>query len=342
MVRRAIADALFSRIEELVGAWAPQAAVLTQSVIRRSLSNYPLSRSASYASAWGKLDRLGVRLRESVCPALRSASQSLELERAEERSSLVQALRSVGMSAGALVVTGEPDVGKSALSLRAVEALEQEDAAVSSFSLRDLPHSLMELESQLGGFAIEDVMAAGEVRPIRLLLVDGAESVLEGKGQVFRTVAAAALRAGFGVAAVTRTDGSRQVRYELARAREMAGSGGAPAEHVVGPLTHDERQALPATFTALARLGSDPRASWLLGRPGLVNALLRTGADLDPADLLCEADVFSTVWRSLIRRDEIPPRGQRPALWPAGRSTPDRSAFALVLVRRPQATSRGA
>lgn len=31
----ATADALFSRIEELVGAWASQAAVLTQSVIRR-------------------------------------------------------------------------------------------------------------------------------------------------------------------------------------------------------------------------------------------------------------------------------------------------------------------
>jgi hypothetical protein len=175
-------------------------------------------------------DRLGVRLRESIRPALRSASQSLELGRAEERSSLVQAMRSVGMSAGALVVTGDPDVGKSALSLRAVEALEEEDAAVCSLSLRDLPHDPTELESQLGGFAIHDVRASGEVRPTRLLRVDGAESVLEGKGQVFRTVAAAALRAGFGVVAVTRTDGSRQVRDELARARELTGSGGAPTK----------------------------------------------------------------------------------------------------------------
>lgn len=81
-------------------------------------------------------DRLGVRLRESIRPALRSASQSLELGRAEERR----------------------------------------------------------------------------------------------KGQVFRTIAAAALRAGFGVVAVTRTDGSRQVRDELARARELTGSGGAPTK----------------------------------------------------------------------------------------------------------------
>ncbi|MEU7890840.1 hypothetical protein AB0B54_35520 [Microbispora bryophytorum] len=322
----ATADALFSRIEELVGEWAPQAAVLTQSVIRRSLSNYLLSRSARFATAWGRIDRLGVRLRESIHPALRSTAQSLELERAEERSSLIQAIRSVGMSTSALVVTGDPDVGKSALSLRAVEALEEEGAAVSSLSLRDLPHAPAELETQLGGSAIDDVMAAGEVAPIRLLLVDGAESVLEGKGQVFRTVATAALRAGFGVVAVTRSDGSRQVRDELARAKELAGSGGAPAEHVVGPLAHDERQALTATFSALARLGSDPRASWLLGRPGLVDVLLRTGAALDPADLLCEADVFSAVWRSLIRRDEIQA--------PGAASPDDREQVALSVAKR--------
>lgn len=327
----ATADALFSRIEELVGVWAPQAAVLTQSVIRRSLSNYPLSRSARFASAWEMFDRLGVRLRESIRPALQSASQSLELERVEERSNLVRAMRSVGESAGALVVTGDPDVGKSALSLRAVEALEEEGAAVSSLSLRDLPHSATELESQLGGFAIDDVMATGEVRPIRLLLVDGAESVLEGKGQIFRTVAAAALRAGFGVVAVTRTDGSHQVRDELARARELVGSGDAPAEQVVGPLANDERQSLPATFTALTRLGSDPRASWILGRPGLVDVLLRTGAALDPADLLCEADVFSAVWRSLIRRDEIHAPGTA--------SPDDREQAALNVAKRTLGTA---
>lgn len=301
----AAADALFSRIEELVGAWAPQGAVLTQSVVRRALSNYPLSRSARFSTAWEVLDRLGVRLRDSIRPALRSGSQSLELERAEERSKLVAAMRSVGTSGGALVITGDPDVGKSALSLRVVEALQGDGAAVASLSLRDLPHDVTVLENQLGGLAIDDVIAAGEVRPVRLLLVDGAESVLEGKGQVFRTVTAAALRAGFGVVAVTRTDGSRQVRDELARSCEITGPGVAPTEHVVEPLTLSEREALPATFTTLARLGGDQRASWLLGRPGLVDALLRTGEAVDPANFLCEADLFTAVWRSLIRGDEI-------------------------------------
>jgi hypothetical protein len=323
----AAADALFSRIQELVGEWAPQAAILTQSVVRRGLSNYPLSRTARFASAWTVLDRLRRRLRESIRPALRSGQQSLELERTAERDRLLEAVRSVGVAAGALVVTGDPDVGKSALALRAVETFDEEDAAVASLSLRDLPDAVGEFERQLGGRAIDDVMAAGEVRPIRLLLVDGAESVLEGKGQIFRAVAAAALRAGVGVVAVTRSDGSRQVRDELTRASELAGSSSSPGEHVVGPLTHDERRALPKTFATLARLDSEPGGSWLLGRPGLVDALLRSGsAALDSVELLCEADLFSAVWRSLIRRDEIHASGTA--------SPDDREQAALSVAKR--------
>jgi hypothetical protein len=322
----AAADALFSRLEELVGEWSPQAAVLTQGLVRRRLSNYALVRSASFAVEWGFIDRLGTRLREAVSPALKSGQQALELERLDERSQLVEAIRSVGASAGALVVTGDPDVGKSALSLRAVEALEQDGAAIVRLSLRDLPNTVMELEGQLGGHALDDVMAAGAVRPIRVLLVDGAESVLEGRGQMFRAVAAAALRGGFGVVSVTRTDGSRQVREELSRALDLAGSSLSPGEYLVEPLTTDEQQALPGAFTALTRLSVEPRANWVLGRPGLVDALLRTGVALDPGDLLCEADVYSAVWRSLIRRDEIHLQGSA--------SPDDRDQAALSAARR--------
>lgn len=322
----ATADALFSRIEELVGAWAPQGAVLTQSVIRRSLSDYPLSRSPRLASAWAVIDRLGARLRNSIRPALKSGALTLELERPIERSRLDAAMRSVGISAGALVVTGDPDVGKSALSLRVAEALQHDGAAVTRLSLRDLPQSATEFENLLGGFAIDDVLAAGETRPVRLLLVDGAESVLEGKGSVLHTVAAAALKAGIGVVAVTRTDGSRQVGRVLADSCALAEVSAAPAEHVVGPLVQNEREHLAATFGTLARLRGDTRTSWLLGRPGLVDALLRTGESLDPANFLCEADVFSAAWRNLIRGDEIQAGGAA--------SPDDRENAALSVAKR--------
>lgn len=301
----ATADALFSRIEELVGIWAPQAAVLTQSVIRQSLSEYPLSRSPRYASAWAVIDRLGERLRDSIRPTLRAGTQTLELERSMERSRLHSAMQSVSAAPGALVVTGEPDVGKSALTLRVAEALQDDGASVTRLSLRDLPSSPSEFESQLGGFAIGDVLAAGDARPVRLIVIDGAESILEGKGQVLQALTTAALKAGIGVVAVTRADGSRQVGRTLADSCELVWTGAVPEEHVIGPLAFEEREQLTSTFPSLARLRGDARTGWLLGRLGLVDALLRTGENLDPADLLCEADVYRAVWRTVIRRDEI-------------------------------------
>ncbi len=301
----ASADALFSRIEELAGAWASQAAVLTQSVIRRTLSDYPLSRSPSFARAWATIDRLGERLRDSIRPTLRAGNRTLELERSAERPRLYSAMQSVGAAPGALVVTGEPDVGKSALTLRVAEALQEDGAAVTSLSLRDLPSNATEFESQLGGSALGDVLAATDARPVRLIVIDGAESILEGKGRMLQAVATAALQAGVGVVAVTRTDGSRQVGRTLADSCELAGTASAPAEHIIGPLTIDESERVASTFPSLSRLRGDERTGWLLGRLGLVDALLHTGEEFDPADLLCEADVYSAVWRAVIRRDEI-------------------------------------
>ncbi len=322
----AAADALFSRIEELVGTWAPQGAVLDQSVIRRNLGDYRLLRSTRFVGAWAVMDRLGLRLRNSISPSLRAGSEILELERSAERSRVDAGMKSAGGSSGSLVVTGEPDVGKSALCLRAAEALRNDGAAVTSLSLRDLPQNPAEFEGLLGGFSLDDVLATSETGSVRLLLVDGAESALEGKAAILQALSASALKAGVGVVAVTRTDGSRQVREILARSSELAGIRAAPTDLVLSPLTQDERNQLAGTFPTLARLGSDERAKWLLGRPGLVDALLRTGEELDPAKFLCEADVFSAVWRSLIRCDEERPTGMA--------SPDDREQATLAVAKR--------
>ena len=112
----------------------------------------------------------------------------------------------------------------------------------------------------------------------------------------------------------------------LADSCELAGVAAAPAEHVIGPSRRGRARAAGSDFPALARLRGDARARWLLGRPGLVDVLLRTGEDLEPADFLCEADVFSAVWRSLIRGDEI---------HAAGAASPDdREHAALSVAKR--------
>ena len=145
------------------------------------------------------------------------------------------------------------------------------------------------------------------------------------------TLATAAARAGFGVAGVTRSDGSRYVRNAVARALQTAGQTvgvqpGAVVEHVVGELSGPEQAELADAVEVLARLHADPRAAWLLGRPGLVDALLRSDGSLEPGQLLCEADVYAAVWNGLIRRRETNPTGTA--------SPDDRAATVVTLARR--------
>ncbi len=75
-------------------------------------------------------------------------------------------------------MTGEPDVGKSALTMATISELESE-AAIALVNLRDLPTLTIELEHLIDA-SIVDVLAAMSVAPLRLLVVDGAEAVLEG------------------------------------------------------------------------------------------------------------------------------------------------------------------
>src|SRR6266700_2438677 len=79
-------------------------------------------------------------------------------------------------------------------------------------------------------------------------------------------------------------------------------------------------------FASLARLQEEPRAAWLLGRPGLVDLLLRAGASSElPEGPLSEADVFAVIWRYLVRNGEV----ANP-----GRPSPDARDRALVSVAR--------
>ncbi|MFF2777064.1 trypsin-like peptidase domain-containing protein [Streptomyces sp. NPDC058052] len=290
--------------------------------------------------AWKVLDRYAGMLRDHTRPRLTDTHSHLELDRRSARHDLVQRLAEAASGPGALVILGEPDVGKSALTLRAVEDLRQTDATVACAGLRHLPSSVTALESELGA-PLSEVLQEAEAIPVRLLVIDGAEAVLEGRRQLLTDLAAAALRAGFGVAAVTRTDAARAVSEALQQAADtldLALSGARPAEHEVQRLTHAEAEELTQTFPAVARFGQQPRAAWLLGRPGLVDLLLRAdAAQALPDGALSEADVFAAVWSQLVRRGEDAPAG--------GPSPDDREQAMLALARRrllPDSTSLAA
>ncbi|MET9608380.1 hypothetical protein ABZZ17_25555 [Streptomyces sp. NPDC006512] len=340
-LRRTVADEtvetankVFSALAEIAGGWASSAARVNQALVRRALSGYPLNRSASYHQAWSRLDGLARRLREGTGADLAAGEVRLELDRAEERARLADVMTNAGRTGAGLVVTGEPDVGKSALTLRAAEQLAHQGAVVASLSLRDVPVSVAEVEHLLGGQSLADVLMAGDIRPTRLLVVDGAEAVLEGRRDLMRELATAAFKAGWGVVAVTRTDGARRVQEVLQTATSLAGGAGVPAEDAVARLSSGDRRKLVDSFQSLIRLSADARAEWLVGRPGLVDVLLRAGTVTEVNELLSEADVFAAVWNGLVRNHEE---------HTPGRASPDdREQAVLTVARRALNTPDGA
>ena len=116
-----------------------------------------------------------------------------------------------------------------------------------TLSLRDLPATVLELEGLLGA-PLADVLGATATGDGRLLLIDGAEAALEGRERLLTATATAALRAGLGVAAVTRADGARVVSQALADAAGAAGLADPVGEHVVGRLTAAEIAQIAAAF----------------------------------------------------------------------------------------------
>jgi hypothetical protein len=321
----AAADVLFGKLTGLSDRYAPAGATVDEAALRRDLSGTPLAPSPRYPGAWAVLDQLAAQLADDTSAVLTDHSSQVRLKRQDARQALAAGMRTAAAGPAALVVTGEPDVGKSALSLAAAAELAETGIPVIRLSLRDLPATVVELESLLGA-RLADVLGASATGDGRLLLIDGAEAVLEGRGPLLIATATAALRAGLGVVAVTRTDGAWAVARALTDATGAAGLNVAVGEHAVGRLTAAESSEITAAFPALARVGAEPRAAWLLGRPGLIDLLLRAGAaEALPAGPLCEADVFAAVWHRLVRHSEVTELGG---------PTPDAREQALVALAR--------
>ncbi len=146
----AAADALFSKLEGLASRYAPTGATVDEAALRRDLSGTQLVRSPRYPRAWAALDRLAAQLADDTRAVLADDSSELRLERHEARQALLTDMRAAATGPAGLVITGEPDVGKSALSLRAASQLSETGTPVITLSLRDLPVTVMELEGLLG------------------------------------------------------------------------------------------------------------------------------------------------------------------------------------------------
>ncbi len=321
----AAASDLFVQLCGLASKYAPLGATISETNLRRDLSGLStLRRSAAYDRAWTLLDGLSDRLLQRTGRQLASSDKELKLDRAEVLQELTEALRQAVESNVSMVVHGQPDVGKSALTLSVAEGLRSQGQEVIALSLRDLPATVIEAEHLLG-VAISDLIGAMAVSPTRALLIDGGEAASEDRFDMLAHLAHCTRATGVTLVVVTRSD-ARERAVEALMSRE--GGSYRPIEVEVPPLTTSEINAIAGAFPSFERLARGRRTSWLLGRPGLVNLLLKAEAqNLLPEGPLSEADIFAVVWRRLVRRGDT----HEP-----GRGTPDGRERVLIGVARSQ------
>lgn len=292
---------LWIHLCRLADKYAPAGAEVDERMLRRDLQgSVDVDRSPAMTEAWRLLDSLKDRLDRRTRRLLASGGGELILPRSGACEDLITALN----SADPLIVTGPPDVGKSALTLSVLDVLAKEGGAVATcLSLRDLPATTTELEHLLGS-SLADVFGATSVAQQRMLLVDGGEAVLEGRRRLLQDIAVAAIDARLQLVVVTRGDALAAVDQaidEIAPKAE-ADSG---RRHEVPALADDEVQAVVEAFPVLQRIANQPRARWLVRRLGLVDLVLRSEAvDGLGAGGLCEGDVFRAVWFRLVRHQE--------------------------------------
>lgn len=299
----ATAEAVLHRLAELVDEYAPSGAQVTGAMLRRRLTTYPLKQFGPHQRAWAIVERLDGLLRQQTRSTISAGTESVHLQRDEAVEALRRSMEACADAGGLLIVTGEPDVGKSALSVAVGDLLRANGAFVAGMSLRDVRGSVLEFEGQLGGLALADLFGGAPTATARLLVVDGCEAVLEGHESLFTELAASAMKQSIGVVAVTRSDGAKFVEAVLQRVADTVDPLQKVQTHVVQELTQAERALLAERIPGLTRVNENAKSNWLLGRPGLVDALLRSGRPIEPDRLLCEADVYVAVWNGLVLRD---------------------------------------
>lgn len=306
------ADALFERLCKVAADCAIGGGVVDEGALRRLLAGrVRIARSRSYAGSWRVLDRLGQSLRARTPKALRprtGTDSDVRVERDDAREALTDSVRRAASGCGVLVITGEPGVGKSALSLDVCDALGREGVSVTLLNLRDVKvESLLQFEDALGA-GLSTVLGAAEVWNARLLLLDGTEVVQEGCENFVRDLVRAACEAGFAVLAVTRQDAFENVESALRDvllSLKRVGLKDRIPSHAVEGFTDAEVDDLVAAVPLLRRVSQGRRSRWLLRRPGLLKLVLESQAIASlPDGPLCEATVYDVVWQHLVRQGE--------------------------------------
>lgn len=302
------AIALRDRIEQLAGTLTQNAASLDAAGLRQRLHGEIAPEIPVPSPGWHRLRSLDEEARAIVARAVTGAhAVTLTLPRQTIRDALERALS----SDDDLLVHGDSGVGKSALVMDAVdpERLGPNRQALA-INLRHLPRTPLELEALL--IDPPAALLRGLTAPERWLVIDAAEAVLEGHGEVLSYLLRQAREAGVRVIGVVTNEAA-----EAVRGRWSYGANGPRALEIPG-LEDEELAEVARRFPALQRLLDNPRGRELLRRPIVIDLLSRAG---EPGLLLNESQALEHIWQHLVRGGEH-----------SGRSAPDAREHATVLL----------
>lgn len=291
---------LWQALTNLASRYVPQGATVNEAMLRRDLVGMvAVARSSRLPHMWAVVDELERQAEIQVRDEVTYQGRSLTVPRDALRASVREALATRPLH----VISGEPDTGKSALVQAAVDDLKAQGAAVVAINLRDLPATPGEVMTMLGA-GLPALFGGLAVAEQRVLVLDGAEALQEAHRPILLALVSAAAASGIYVTAVGRRDAAPSLERALEDA--AAGTSGLSVT-TTGVSGFDEGEVvqLRGIFPELDGIAAEPRAAWLLARPGLVDLLLRADAVRAlPAGPLAEADVFVAVWAELVRNRE--------------------------------------
>lgn len=306
------ARGLRDQLEQLVGEFATNAAVVDATALRQRLHGRIAPTSHVPPSGWARLMDIDRQTRAAVVRSVVGRGETdLKLERVDVREAVQAALT----APGDLVVTGESGVGKSALLMDAIE----QDAASGhrqtvALNLRGLPDRHVELLDLLMSPLSE--LLAELTAPERILVLDGAEASTTTDGDVLTYLTRVAREAGVKVVATSTTEGAATVIELMRRA------GAEPRELLVPGLGDDELREVAREIPSLQRLVDNPRSRELLRRPIVIDLLCRSSA---PGLPLSESQALEHIWHHLVRNENRHDAGEPEAREQAMLSLADHS-----------------
>ena len=166
----------------------------------------------------------------------------------------------------ALLVVGEPDVGKSHLTMTVVRRFRNH-RDVFALDVRRHQNSISEFEIALGGTFRIAVEARDDALP-PVVAIDGAEAIQTIGPELLQELVAQSLEAGCRVVIISRSDAGADISQAVAR------KGAATMSFEVRGFSGDDLTAVVEAVPGVQSLTSLPVGAWLAQRPGLLQAWL--------------------------------------------------------------------